>query len=342
MAKIRTVLGDIAPDQAGITLTHEHIRYAYNGYQNDHRQVWSVDGLASEISPAVKSGHDDFGIATLVDMTPPEIGRHPELLAEVSRRSNTHIVATAGFFPQVEGMGIPYHWRRMPIDYIAEELARDITEGMVYDGKLTPYKVGMLKAATGGLSTKQAELGVGGRHIGFYEDRVIRAVARAHKMTGVTINTHTQPMEYKQRNPGIELLDLLEEEGVDPSRIIIGHAFVHPDLDQLLAICERGACLQIDHIGIPWQHDSADELDDLIANAVCGLADKGYIDRLVFSYDRFFSYVHGAPGEPDLLNENVPVGYIFESFAPRLEKKGFGKAELNKVLVENPRRLLAF
>ena len=82
MAKIRTVLGDIAPEEMGITLTHEHIRYAYNGYQNDHRQVWSVDGLASEIAPAVKSGRDDFGITAMVDMTPPEIGRHPELLAE--------------------------------------------------------------------------------------------------------------------------------------------------------------------------------------------------------------------------------------------------------------------
>jgi phosphotriesterase-related protein len=342
MAKIRTVLGDIDPDQAGVTLTHEHIRYAYAGHQNDHRQLWTVESLADNIAPAVKSGRDDFGITTLVDMTPPEIGRHPELLAEVSRRSSTHIVAIAGFFPQVDGMGIPYHWRRMPIDYIAEELARDITEGMVYDGRLTPYKAGMLKAATGGLSTKQAPLGVGGRHIGFFEDRVVRAIARAQRKTGVAINTHTQPMEYKQRNPGLELLDLLEEEGADPSRVIIGHAFVHPDIDQLVAICERGACLQIDHIGIPWQHDSADELDELIANAVCELADRGHLDRLVFSYDRFFSYVHGAPGEPDLLNETVPVGYIFQEFAPRLAKKGFGKAELNKVLVENPKRLLAF
>lgn len=342
MAKIRTVLGDIAPEQAGITLTHEHIRYAYAGSQNDHRYLWTVESLADDIAPAVKSGRDDFGITAMVDMTPPDIGRNPELLAEVSRRSNTHIIATAGFFPQVDGMGIPYHWRRMPIEYIAEELARDITEGMVYDGKLTPYKVGMLKAATGGTSNNQAGMGANNRHIGFYEDRVIRAVARAHKMTGVTINTHTQPMEYKQRNPGLELLDLLEEEGADPSRVIIGHAFVHPDHDQLEAICQRGACLQIDHIGIPWQHDSAEELDELIANAVCHLADRGYLDRLVFSYDRFFSYVHGAPGEPDLENENVPVGYIFDTFAPRLASKGFGKAELHRVLVENPARLLAF
>ncbi len=31
MAVIRTVFGDIAPDRAGVTLTHEHVRYAYAG-----------------------------------------------------------------------------------------------------------------------------------------------------------------------------------------------------------------------------------------------------------------------------------------------------------------------
>ena len=46
--------------------------------------------------------------------------------------------------------------------------------------------------------------------------------------------------------------------------------------------------------------------------------------------------------EPEQLNELVPIGYVFDSFAPRLAKKGFGKAELDKVMVDNPRRLLAF
>ena len=58
----------------------------------------------------------------------------------------------------------------------------------------------------------------------------------------------------------------------------------------------------------------------------------------MFSYDRFFSHGRGpiTGEEPDQDNTRVPVGYLFESFAPRLAKKGFGKAELHKVLVENP------
>ncbi len=141
-----------------------------------------------------------------------------------------------------------------------------------------------------------------------------------------------------------ELLDELECGGADPAKIIIGHAFVHPQIGQLEAICARGACLQIDHIGIPWQNESAEQLDELIADAVCSLAEMGYLDRLVFSYDRFFSHSRGpvTEEEPEQLNELVPIGYIFDRFAPRLQKKGFGPNELRRVLVDNPRRLLAF
>ena len=110
------------------------------------------------------------------------------------------------------------------------------------------------------------------------------------------------------------------------------------------AICERGAILQVDHIGIPWMHDSAEQLDEELAVNICRLADKGYLGQLVFSYDRFFSHGRGpiTEEEPDQDNTRVPLGYLFDSFAPRLARKGFGKAELNKVLIENPRRILAF
>lgn len=345
MAIIRTVLGDIDPAKSGVTLTHEHIRYAYAGCEFDHRNVWDFETVAKEVALTLHGSVSDYGIKTIVDLTPAEIGRHPKLMAEVSRRSKSQIVATAGFFPESAGMGIPFHWRRQSIEYIEEMLVRDVTEGMVYDCKITPHKAGILKAATGGLGPMQpTPIGADGRRIGFYENKVIRAVGRAQRKTGCCINTHTQPMDYAIINPGLELLDLLEEEGVDPGKVIIGHAFVHPRLDQLKAICERGACLQIDHIGIPWQNESAEQLDELIATAICQLTDLGYLDRLVFSYDRFFSHARGpvTEEEPVQLNELVPMGYIFDSFAPRLAKKGFGKKELDTVLIDNPRRLLAF
>jgi phosphotriesterase-related protein len=345
MATIRTVLGDIPPASAGVTLTHEHLRYAYAGCEFDHHNVWDFEETAREVSDVVAKGDREYGIHTLVDLTPAEIGRHPELFAEVSRRSGTNVVATAGFFPESSGMGIPFHWRRVSAEYTAEVLVRDLTEGMVYDGKLTPYCAGILKASTGGLgAAQQTPIGPDGRRIGEHERRVIKAIAMAQREVGCCVNTHTQPMDYAVTNPGIELLDELEQGGADPTRVIIGHAFVHPHIHQLLEICERGASLQIDHIGIPWQNESAEQLDELIANAVCALADRGYLDRLVFSYDRFFSHARGpvTDEEPEQLNELVPIGYIFDSFAVRLAKKGFGKEELNKVLVENPARLVAF
>jgi len=340
LAAIRTVLGDIKPEAAGVTLTHEHVRYQYQGCDFDHHNVWDVATMAIEVGRAVRQIVGDYGVKSMVDLTPPDIGRHPELLAEVSRRSGCHIIATTGFY--AEGMGIGFYWRRKSIDYIAEVMVRDITEGMVYDNRLTPYRAGVIKVATGGMAETPVQ--PNGTRIGPVEERVIRAAARAHKRTGAPIGTHTQPKDYRLTNPGIELLDLLEAEGADPGKVMMGHVFIKPQFGQLEALCKRGAILQIDHIGIPWMHDTAEQLDEELAVEICRLADRGFLSQLVFSYDRFFSHGRGpiTEEEPDQDNTRVPVGYLFESFAPRLEKKGFGSAELNKVLVDNPRRILAF
>jgi phosphotriesterase-related protein len=241
-------------------------------------------------------------------------------------------------------MGIGFYWRRKSIDYIADLMVRDLTEGMVHDNRLTPYRAGIIKVATGGMGPGATPIGVGGRRIGPIEERVIRAAGRAQRKTGAALGTHTQPVDYHVTNPGIEMLDLLEEEGCDPGKVMMGHVFIKPELGQLTALAERGAILQIDHIGIPWMHDSAEQLDEEMAVLICRLADLGHLDKLVFSYDRFFSHGRGpiTAEEPDQDNTRVPVGYLFDSFAPRLEKKGFGAAELHKVLVENPARILAF
>ena len=339
MTVVRTVLGDIPPDDAGVALTHEHVRYAYQGCEFDHNNVWDLDTVAREVSSAVRALVSDYGVKTMVDLTPPDIGRHPELLAEVSRRSGAHIVATTEFY--AEGMGIGFYWRRKSIDYIAETIVRDITEGMVYDNKITPYRAGVIKVATGAMG--ETPVYTNGRRIGPVEERVIRAAARAQRKTGAPIGTHTQPADYEVTNPGKEMLDLLEDEGADPGKVMLGHVFIKPRFEQLKELCERGACLQVDHVGIPWMHDSAEQLDEEMAILICRLADLGYIGQLLFSYDRFFSHGRGpiTEEEPDQDNTRVPLGYLFESFAPRLAKKGFGKAELEQVLVDNPRRILA-
>lgn len=342
-AHIRTVLGDIPADSAGITLTHEHILYANPGVEFDRKAALNFDRVADDVAAIIKRGMAEYGVQTMVDMTPCELGRHPRLIQEVAKRSGLNIVAVTGFFP--ESIGIPYHWRVQTIDYIKEHMVLDLTEGMTFAHEATDIKAGLIKTATGSGDGHDGPSpdGPEGTHLTHHELRIVRAAGRAQAETGCCINTHTEPQDYSLRNAGIEQLDVLEREGADPSKVIIGHPFVNLHMDQLFEIVKRGANLQIDHIGIPWQNPSAEELDEGMANAVVELAEAGYLDRLVFTYDRFFHHCRGpvTEEEPEMLNERVDFGYMWESFLPRLRKKGFTDEHIHTVLVDNPARILA-
>jgi phosphotriesterase-related protein len=117
-------LGDIPVEQAGITLTHEHLRYAYAGCEYDHNNVWDVDAVAAQVGQTMRNGMQQHGIRTLVDLTPPELGRHPRLMAETQRISGVNIVATTGFYGEHNAIGLPFYWRRKTIEYMQELMIR--------------------------------------------------------------------------------------------------------------------------------------------------------------------------------------------------------------------------
>lgn len=343
--KIRTVTGDVPAEKIGRTLTHEHLLYTYPGGEYDHLSSFRLDDAVERISRELKTGMEAWGYATLVDMTPCEVGRNPELMKRVAQKTGCNVIGVTGFFP--ERMGVPYWFRRQTVDELTEFYVRDITEGMVFGGFHTDIKAGAIKIATGqeSVNPMPSPIGPNGRRIGVYEDRLIRAAGRAQKRLGVCINTHTDPMDYTVTNPGIEQLDVIEEEGGDPSKVIVGHAFVEPkSVEQIIDVCKRGASVQVDHLGIPWRHDSTEELDETMARMMCEVADRGYLSQMTITYDRWFFNPRGpaTAGNPQLLNEKVGLGHLFESLAPRLEKKGFGARELETILVDNPRRILAF
>ena len=343
--KIRTVTGDVPAEAIGRTLTHEHLLYTYPGGEYDHQSAFELDDAVERISSELAQGMQACGYRTIVDMTPCEVGRHPELMKRVAEKTGCNVVAVTGFFP--ESMGVPYWFKRQTVDELTEFYVRDITQGMVFAGTQTAIKAGAIKIATGqeGVNPKPSPIGPNGRHVSINEDRLIRAAGRAQRRLGVCINTHTDPMDYTVTNPGIEQLDIVEEEGGDPGKVIIGHAFIEPrGVGQILDICKRGANVQVDHIGIPWRHDDTESLDESMANMMCEIADRGYLAQMTITYDRWFFNPRGPATEhnPQLLNEKVPLDYLFSSFAPRLERKGFRMRDLETMLVDNPRRILAF
>jgi len=343
--KIRTVIGDVPADRMGRTLTHEHLLYTYPGGEYDHLSAFRLDDAVERIAKELKAGMEACDYRTIVDMTPCEVGRHPELMRRVAKATGCNVIAVTGFFP--ESMGVPYWFKRQTVEELTEFYVRDITQGMVFAGTQTDIKAGAIKIATGqeGVHPKPSPVGPNGRHISSSEDRLIRAAGRAQQRLGVCINTHTDPQDYTVTNPGIEQLDIIEEEGGDPGKVIIGHAFVAPrDVEQIVDICRRGANVQVDHIGIPWRHDSVDDLDEQIATLMSEVAERGYLAQMTITYDRWFFNPRGPATDdnPQLLNEKVPLDYLYTSFAPRLEKKGFRTADLETILVDNPRRILGF
>ena len=158
------------------------------------------------------------------------------------------------------------------------------------------------------------------------EERVHRAAARAARRTGLAITTHAVLSDV-----GLAQLRIFEEEGLDPARVVIGHADSYPVLEHYLAIIERGANLEFDFLGMPWERERISE--DRTVELLCELVGRGHADRVLLSQD--------------VCNDSQLVrfggngyAYLATTFLPRLRAAGVSDADIETMTVTNPRRLL--
>jgi phosphotriesterase-related protein len=156
------------------------------------------------------------------------------------------------------------------------------------------------------------------------ERKVFRAVGKAHLATNLPIFTHTN-----MGKGALEQLDVLESVGVKPERVAVGHlgGIADPDAHVQKAICMRGAFVGFDRQGGPQDSDSLPP--------VMALLEAGYADKLLFSSD--FSFASD-------LERSGGAGYAMAVtvFGPKLRKAGVTQSMLHAILVDNPRRFLAF
>jgi len=317
---IRTVLKDYDPDELGgaATLFHEHLSLApdflrrFGEYTAATRAaaglppvppapppslafMQDLDLMVAELTAAKREG-----IGCIVDGGHPDMGRNIDFLRQLSMKSQMPIVAGAGLYTQPF---YPATIATMSEDEIVRSLVKQV---------------------------EQDPVGAFGE-IGSWDDmtaterKVFRAIGRAHVATNVPIFTHTGI-------PGkaaLEQLDLLEDAGVRPDRVVIGHLgnLVDKSVQVHKALCKRGAFVGFDRQGGPADGDQVP--------MVMALLDAGFADNVMLSSDLArdtFIQRNGGPGYAKTLSV----------FVPKLKAAGANDEVLRKIMVDNPRRFLAF
>ena len=309
------VLGPVAPEDLGLTLMHEHV--AFDCYVRPERPGhYDWDEVAAAAGDELAALRATQGVRTLVEMTTIGNERSPEGLAEVARRSGLNIVACTGFWmepPLKELVGSD------DVEALADLMAREVSEGM--EG--TAIRAGIIKVSTSERITP-------------VEERVARAAARASRRTGAAITTHCQ-----HGQQGLAQLDIFASEGMDLSRVIVGHMGCNPDLETHRALARRGAYIGYDRIG-----QGHEENDDLVAPLVARMVALGYERQMLLSQDTsVFLFGVRRPPLPSHLgghsvHERPAYDHLWHGFLPRLRLLGVSEAAFHTMLVENPARVL--
>ena len=314
-----TVAGPVG--DPGATLMHEHVfglspEILWNW--PDIPEGWDLELRAREAAAKL----DELkaaGIDSIVDLTVIGLGRYVPAVQRVAELTQVNIIAATGLYTYD---ALPaYFGNRGPgslfggEDRLAEFFVRDIREGIGRTG----VKAGMLKAATG-----RAGITPG-------VERVLRAVAQAHRETGVPITTHS---ESATRN-GLDQQKLLLEEGVDLSRVVIGHAGDSTDLAYLEELIAGGSYLGMDRFGIEFL-----SFEDRVAT-VAAMCARGHADRMVLGHD---SYCFNDRFEPEVIKSRHPnyhLLHISRDALPAFRRAGVTDEQIRLMLVDNPRRILA-
>ena len=291
---------------------HEHIVVlnpeAAENYPDRYESEERIIDQAVRQLDAVKAA----GIDTLVDVTVMPMGRSMRRIKEIAHRTTLNVIVATGMYTFDE---VPAPFTMLGaagVDPLVDLLVRDITVGTADTG----VRSGVLKCAT---DRPGVTAGVA---------RVLRAVARAHRLTGVPITTHTDPTS----RTGLDQQRIFLEEGVDLSRVVIGHCGDTTDLAYLETLAQAGSYLGMDRFGIGTL-----PFDDRI-DTVVQMCERGYAGQMVLSHDYASlndqlrdSFIAAHPGWNYL--------YISSRVIPELRARGITEAQVDSMLVDAPRRI---
>jgi phosphotriesterase-related protein len=165
----------------------------------------------------------------------------------------------------------------------------------------------------------------------------LRSAAMASVATGTPISTHT----WAPGETGAMQADIFEREGVDMSRVCIGHSDDTDDVPFLISLLDRGVWLGLDHMSAYGHREGTPNTQTRIETA-WKLIEAGYESRIMLSHDFWISV--GVFDEAQMADKQAgnPDGYSFIPLGvlPKLRELGATDEQIRKITVDNPRRFL--
>lgn len=299
---LMTVNGPLSPDEMGLTLPHEHFMVDFIGADSTGYHRWNRDTVIASVLPFLLEARQ-AGVNTIIECTPAFMGRDPVLLQRLSELSGIKIITNTGYYGAINNKGLPASFYEQSADQIADIWVKEWLNGI----DSTFIRPGFIKIAVPGDSVLSP-----------VHEKLVRAAARTHLRTGLTINAHTGPDA-----PVLAELQLLKEEGVDPSAFIWTHAQAGSQEVQV-KLAKEGMWISLDNV----MTDNIEQYVSMLQN----LRKNKLLNRVLLSHDA---------GWYDVVD---PASVTFRGYTamlshlkPALLKAGFTEDDWKLLTVSNPR-----
>jgi phosphotriesterase-related protein len=321
MPSVETVRGPVDVGDLGTTLMHEHVFVLTpDMMQNYGDEYWDEEVRVADAITKLRRLRD-LGVTTIVDPTVVGLGRYIPRVARINAEVDLNIVVATGLYTFDE---LPHylHYRGPGTllggdEPMVEMFLKDIREGIGGTGIKAAFLKGVVEER--GLTPDQT--------------RIQHAIAATHVETGVPITVHTN----SAHQTGRLALDLYAADGVDLTKVVVGHAGDTNDLDYLREIMDRGATIGCDRFGL----DLFNPTEQRVAT-IAALCAQGYADRIVLAHDAacYMDFFSGDDAQAALAQAapNWHYEHIHHDVLPALREQGVTDDQLTTMLVENPRR----
>lgn len=319
MSAVQTVRGPVDTAALGKVLMHEHVFVLGTEIRENYAEYPSVWDEEERVTDAVAKLTElkARGIDTIVDPTVIGLGRYLPRIHRINEQVDINIVVATGIYTYND-VPFQFHYTGPGLLFnvaepMVELFVRDIREGIAGTG----VKAAFLKCA---IEEQGLTPGV---------ERVMRAVGQAQVETAVPVTVHTNP----HTQSGFVVQKVLSAEGVDLSRVVIGHCGDTTDLDYLCALADAGSLLGMDRFGLdvllPFEQR---------VSTVAELARRGYAEKMVLAHDAscFIDWFNADARAQAVPNWNYT--HISDDVIPALIEHGVTDDQLTTMLVDNPRR----